>query len=219
MKMSTAATAATPVPPAPLRILIADDHSAMRLGIAAIVSMIPGGQKVGEAVNGEQAVEAYCALRPDVMTLDLRMPALDGLEVIQRVITVDPAAKILVMTMYDHEDDVVRSLRAGARGYVLKSAPADEIEQAILNVAKGLRYTPSYVAAQLAAHLSSNVLTPRETDVLVQIRTGASNKVIGRQLGLTEGTVKSHVRGIMAKLNVSSRSEAVDIALKRGLLK
>ena len=133
-----------------LRVLIADDHSPMRLGLAAIISMVPGAQCVGQAVDGEDAVEQYLALRPDLMTLDLRMPGLDGLEVIQRVVAAAPEAKILVVTMHDRQDDIVRSLRAGARGYVLKSAPAREIEDAIVTVARGLRYTPPYVADQLA---------------------------------------------------------------------
>jgi len=202
-----------------LRVLIADDHSPMRLGLAAIISMVPGAQCVGQAVDGEDAVEQYLALRPDLMTLDLRMPGLDGLEVIQRVVAAAPEAKILVVTMHDRQDDIVRCLRAGARGYVLKSAPAREIEDAIVTVARGLRYTPPYVADQLAAHLLAEELSARELEVLGLVRLGLSNKQIGNKLGLTEGTVKSHVRTIMGKLGAATRSQAVNLATERGMLR
>lgn len=202
-----------------LRVLIADDHAAMRLGIAAVVQSLPGGVCVGEAPGGEEAVRLYERLRPDLLTLDLRMPGLDGLLVIQRVLAIDPGARILVLTMYDLEDDVVRSLKSGARGYVLKSAPTEELAEAMSAVARGMRYTPAYIAQRLASGLTAPALTPRELEVLALIHRGASNKEIGRQLGLTEGTVKSHVYMIMGKLNAQSRTEAAGLALQRGLLK
>lgn len=202
-----------------LRVLIADDHAAMRLGIAAVVQSLPGGVCVGQAPGGEEAVRQYALLRPDLLTLDLRMPGMDGLLVIQQVLAIDPGARILVLTMYDLEDDVVRSLRSGARGYVLKSAPTEELADAMLAVARGQRYTPGYVAQRLAAGLTAPALTPRELEVLSCVRRGDSNKEIGRELGLTEGTVKSHVRMVMGKLNAESRTEAVSLAIRRGLLK
>jgi two-component system NarL family response regulator len=203
----------------PLRVLIADDHPALRLGLASIVDSMGGAALVGEAVDGEDAVAQYKTLAPDVMTLDLRMPKLDGLVVLERVIAHAPDARILVMTMYDHEEDIVRSVRAGARGHILKSAPRSEIVTALRKVGNGERYLPDYVAAKLATHMSSPALTSREHEVLELLRLGISNKEIGRQLDVTEGTVKAHVREVLAKLGAISRTEAVNLAMQRGLLK
>jgi two-component system, NarL family, response regulator len=203
----------------PLRVLIADDHPALRLGLASIVESMGGAALVGEAMDGEDAVVQFKALMPDVMTLDLRMPKLDGLLVLERIVAETPDARILVMTMYDHEEDIVRSVRAGARGHILKSAPRSEIVCALRKVGAGERYLPDYVAAKLATHLSSPALTAREHEVLELLRLGISNKEIGRQLGVTEGTVKAHVREVLAKLGAISRTEAVNLGIQRGLLK
>jgi two-component system NarL family response regulator len=205
--------------PAELRVLIADDHTALRLGLASIVATMGQAVLVGEAVDGEDAVAQYLALRPDMMTLDLRMPRLDGVRVVERIVTADPAARILVMTMYDHEEDIFGSIRAGAKGYILKSAPRAEIVAALRKVGHGERYLPEYVAMTLATRLSAPALTGREREVLDLMRLGISNKEIGRQLGVTEGTVKAHVREVLGKLGAISRTEAVNLALQRGLLK
>ncbi len=204
---------------ADLRVLIADDHTALRLGVASIVATMGQAVLVGEAEDGEDAVQQYLALRPDVMTLDLRMPKLDGLRVVERIVAAAPDARILVMTMYDHEEDVFGSIRAGARGYILKSAPRAEIVTALRQVGSGQRYLPDYVAATLAARLSAPALTAREHEVLALMRLGLSNKEIGRQLGVAEGTVKAHVREVLGKLGAISRTEAVNLALQRGLLR
>lgn len=202
-----------------LRLLIADDHTALRLGLVTIAESVPHIRVIGEAVDGEDAVARYQDLRPDVTILDLRMPRLDGIEVVERILAIDPQARILVMTMYDHEEDIFRSVRAGARGYILKSAPREEILRAIEAVARGERYMPQYVALKLAAHMSTPQLTARERDVLELMQLGITNKEIGAQLKLTEGTIKSHVREIMGKLNAISRTEAVNLAVQRGILK
>ncbi|MDE3011096.1 MAG: response regulator transcription factor [Pseudomonadota bacterium] len=202
-----------------LRLLIADDHTALRLGLVTIAESVPHIRVIGEAVDGVDAVARYQELKPDVMILDLRMPKLDGIEVVERVLSFDPQARILVMTMYDHEEDIFRSVRAGARGYILKSAPREEILKAIEAVARGERYMPQYVALKLAAHMATPQLTTREREVLELMQIGITNKEIGTQLHLTEGTIKSHVREIMAKLNAISRTEAVNLAVQRGLLK
>lgn len=204
---------------AELRVLIADDHTALRLGLASIIATMGQATLVGEAVDGEDAVAQYLALRPDVMTLDLRMPRLDGVRVVERIVAADPTARILVMTMYDHEEDIFGSIRAGAKGYILKSAPRTEIVTALRKVAQGERYLPDYVAMTLATRLSAPALTVREKEVLDLMRLGISNKEIGRQLGVTEGTVKAHVREVLGKLGAISRTEAVNLALQRGLLK
>jgi two-component system, NarL family, response regulator len=204
---------------AAVRLLIADDHTALRLGLVTIAESVPNIRVIGEAVDGEDAIARYRELGPDVLILDLRMPRLDGLEVVERILALDAQARILVMTMYDHEEDIFRSIRAGARGYILKSAPRDEILKAIETVARGERYMPQYVALKLATHMATPQLTAREREVLELMRLGITNKEIGSELKLTEGTIKSHVREIMTKLNAISRTEAVNLAVQRGLLK
>jgi DNA-binding NarL/FixJ family response regulator len=192
---------------------------ALRIGLRTIAESSQDIVVVGEAVDGEDAIRQFDELLPDVMILDLRMPRLDGLLVVERVLSKHSEASILVMTLYDHEEDIFRSIKAGARGYILKSASREEILKAIESVARGERFMPQYVALKLASHMSTPTLTAREKDVLELMRLGITNREIGQQLGLTEGTVKSHVREIMAKLNAISRTEAVNLALQRGLLK
>lgn len=206
-------------PNSAIRLLIADDHMALRIGLRTIAESSQNMVVVDEAVDGEDAIRKFDELLPDVMILDLRMPRLDGLLVVERVLKRHAEAKILVMTLYDHEEDIFRSIRAGARGYILKSASREEILRGIEVVARGERFMPQYVALKLASHMSTPTLTAREKDVLDLMRLGITNKEIGQQLGLTEGTVKSHVREIMSKLNAISRTEAVNLALQRGLLK
>jgi len=203
----------------PVRVLVVDDHPALRAGLAAMIEAQPGLQLAAEAANGDEAMERYRALRPDVVTLDLRMPGVDGLQVLQQLLAFDREARVLVMTMFDHEQDVVLSIRAGARGYILKSACRDEIVAAIEAVAAGRRWVPEYVAVKLASGMTTEDLTPREQQVLEHIQRGLGNKEIGRQLGMTEGTVKTHVREILAKLGAISRTEAVNLGRQRGLLK
>jgi two-component system, NarL family, response regulator len=203
----------------PLRVLIADDHTALRLGLCSIVESMGDAVVVGEAADGDEAVAMYLSARPDVMTLDLRMPKRDGLRVVEQVLASAPEARILVMTMYDNEEDIFSSIRAGARGFILKSAPRAEIIAALRKVGAGERYLPDYVAATIAARLSAPSLTGRETEVLQLLRVGISNKEIARQIDVSEGTVKAHVREILSKLGAISRTEAVNLALQRGLLK
>jgi len=178
-----------------------------------------GMELAGEASDGEEALQQYRNLRPDVVSLDLRMPGVDGLQVLQELLACDREAKVLVMTMFDHEQDVVHCIRAGARGYILKSAARAEIVQAIEAVAAGRRWVPDYVAVKLASGMTTEDLTPREQQVLEHIQLGLGNKAIGRKLGMTEGTVKTHVREILAKLGAISRTEAVNLGRQRGLLK
>ena len=205
--------------PKQISLLIADDHTALRLGLVSIAQSVPHIRVVGEAVDGEDALRRFLELKPDVMILDLRMPKLDGLVVVEKLLLERPDAKILVMTMYDHEEDIFRSIRLGARGYILKSASREEILSAIETVAGGERYMPQYVALKLAAHMATPELTVRERQVLELLRLGITNREIGDQLRLTEATVKSHVGAVMTKLNAISRTEAVNLAIQRGLLK
>jgi two-component system NarL family response regulator len=204
----------------PLRVLVADDHPALRIGMKAVIkSMKAEAVLAGVASDGNQAIEKYRALRPDVMTLDLRMPGLDGLVVLERILELDASAKILVMTMYDSEEDVFRSLDAGATGYILKSASRSEIVQAIQSVSRGERHVPEHIALKLASRASTAALTPREIEVLELLRLGITNKEIAESLRVAAGTVKTHVRVILTKLGAMSRTEAVNIAIQRGLLR
>ncbi len=202
-----------------LRVLVADDHPALRIGMASVLEYSSIASLVGEAADGQSAIEQYRALRPDVMTLDLRMPEVDGLKVVEDVLALDPAARILVMTMYEGEDDVFRSLRSGAKGYILKSAGREEILKAISAVGRGERYIPQHVALKLASHAAVPDLTPREQEVLELMRLGVTNKEIGDALAVAPSTVKSHVQEILNKLGAMSRTEAVSLAIQRGLLK
>lgn len=207
--------------PAPhkLRVLIADDHVGMRAGVAAIVMTMEDAEVAGEAAHGEEAIEQYHALKPDVMTLDLRMPRLDGQLVIEQIVGDDPRARILVMTMFDQEEDVYNAMRAGAKGYILKSSTRLEMMDAIRTVGAGERYLPAQLARTLVSRLASPALTAREREVLELMRQGTANKQIARELQVAEGTVKAHVREILSKLGAISRTEAVNLALRRGLLK
>jgi DNA-binding NarL/FixJ family response regulator len=204
----------------PLRILVADDHPALRIGMKAVIKSMKGeAALVGLAADGNQALEKYRALRPDVMTLDLRMPGIDGLAVLEQLLELDPGARILVMTMYDSEEDIFRSFEAGATGYILKSASREEIIQGIRSVSRGERHVPPHLALKLSSRASTIALTPRETEVLELLRLGITNKEIGESLEVAAGTVKTHVRVILTKLGAMSRTEAVNIAIQRGLLR
>jgi len=206
-----------PISP-PVRILLADDHHVVRQGLAAIISTEPDLVIVGEACDGETACQLFLRLQPDVLILDLRMPVLDGFGVVKRVIASSPQARILIMTTYDADEDVWRSLRAGARGYVLKDASQPEIIAAIRAVAAGESFTTPRLAMKLARRASAPELTDREQEVLRHLATGGTNKDIAAAIGLGEGTVKTHVRNVLQKLGARTRTEAVRIAKERGLL-
>jgi two-component system, NarL family, response regulator len=201
-----------------LRVLVADDHPVVRDGLASMLETQDDIEVVGQAANGVSAVAAYASLRPDVLMLDLRMPKMDGFEAATRVIAGDPAAQILIMTTYDGDEDIFRCLRLGAKGYLLKDAPSEEILAAIRVVGGGGHYTSHQVAAKALRRSAQTGLTQRELDVLPLLAEGRSNKDIGRRLNMSEETVKSHVKGILAKLDAMSRTDAVTIAMRRGLL-
>jgi two-component system NarL family response regulator len=201
-----------------LRVLVVDDHPVVRDGLASMLETQDDIEVVGQAANGVSAVAAYVSLRPDVLMLDLRMPKMDGFEAATRVIAADPAAQILIMTTYDGDEDIFRCLRLGAKGYLLKDAPSEEILTAIRVVGGGGQYTSHQVAAKALRRSAQTGLTQRELDVLPLLAEGRSNKDIGRRLNMTEETVKTHVKGILAKLDAISRTDAVTIAMRRGLI-
>lgn len=203
----------------PIRVLIADDHPVVRQGLAAMIARQPGMTVVAEAGDGREAVDLYRAQQPDVALIDLRMPEVDGVEAIAMIRAEFPAARIVVLTTYDGDEDIYRGLRAGAMAYLLKDAPPDELIAAIKVVHAGQKRIPPDVAAKLAERLNSPELTARELQVLHLIVAGQSNREIGATLSIGEGTVRAHVNNILAKLNVQDRTQAATMAIKRGIVR
>jgi two-component system NarL family response regulator len=201
-----------------IRVILADDHPVVRDGLAAIVNQQPDMQVIAEAADGEEAIALYEQHLPDVMVLDLRMPRRDGVSVVQNVLERHPKACMLIMTTFDGDEDIFRSLSQGAKGYILKDAPRTEILFAIRAVSQDRPYTSSTVAAKALQRMAKPSLTQRELTVLQEIAQGRSNKDIARRLSITEGTAKTHVKSILTKLDAISRTEAVAVAHKRGLI-
>jgi two-component system NarL family response regulator len=204
---------------ADISILIADDHEVVREGLVAMIDRQPGMRVVAQAADGAEAAALWRRHRPDITLVDLRMPALDGVGVITEVRAVNPRARVIILTTFDGDEDIYRGMRAGARAYLLKDAPRDELLGCIRAVHAGETFVPPLVAAKLAAQVSSERLTVREREILELMGAGASNKAIARQLGISEGTVKTHVKSVLQKLEVASRTEAVSMAARRGLIR
>ncbi|HEY2424091.1 MAG TPA: response regulator transcription factor [Chthoniobacterales bacterium] len=203
-----------------IRVLIADDHPVVREGLAAILRSEPDIQVVAEAADGVHACALYDQHLPDVVILDLRMPRKDGLHVVTELMSSRrPKPRIIVMTTYETEDDVRRALQAGAKGYLVKGAPPEQILETVRRVAAGEALVPSRIASMLTESLGHPKLSPRELQVLRQLAAGNSNKEIGQMLQITEHTVKMHVKAILMKLGAVGRTEAIAIARKRGLLR
>jgi DNA-binding NarL/FixJ family response regulator len=202
----------------PIRILAVDDHAVLRDGIAALVGPEPDLFMVGEAADGAAAVEAYRALRPDVTLMDLQMPGMNGLEAIAAIRAENPTARIIVLTTYEGDAQAVRALKAGACAYLLKSSLRKELLDAIRLVHAGRRYVPPEIAQEIAIHAAEEPLSARETTILELVAAGKPNKVIAWELSLSEDTVKAHLRSIFSKLDVSDRTHAVTVALRRGII-
>lgn len=200
-----------------IRVLIADDHEVVRKGLRALLESAPGITVVGEAADGEEAVRLHARLSPDVAVLDLRMPVRNAIQATEEIRRASPGARVLVLSTYDHEEDVLGALRAGASGYLLKDASAPELLDAVRAVHAGLRRIPSGLAARLQERASTPELTPREREVLDLMAHGMGNVEIAERLHTTEGTVKSYVNRIFGKLGVTRRTQAVLAALQRGL--
>jgi two-component system NarL family response regulator len=201
-----------------IRLLIADDHALILEGLAAMIGRQDDMTVVAKAADGREAVEMWKAHRPDLALLDLRMPHLNGVGVIREVRDLDVAARFIVQTTYDTDEEIYQAMRAGARAYLLKDAPLEELLKVIRKVHAGETCIPPALAAKLASRMSGEALTMREIDVLKLLARGRSNKEIGTDLFISETTVKTHVRSIFAKLNVMSRTEAIAAANKRGLI-
>jgi len=201
-----------------IRILTVDDHALLRKGIAALVNAESDMKLVAEASNGEEAIEKFREHHPDVTLMDLQMPDLSGTEVIMRIQSEFPNARIVVLTTYTGDAQVLRALRAGARGYILKGHVHRELLETIRAVHAGQKRIPPDVAAALAEHAADDALSQRELDVLRLIAAGNSNKLIADRLSIGEATVKSHITNILSKLGANDRAHAVTIGLKRGII-
>jgi DNA-binding NarL/FixJ family response regulator len=201
-----------------IRILTVDDHPLLRKGIAALVNAEPDLKLVAEASNGEEAVEAFRSHRPDVTLMDLQMPGLDGIAAIARIRDDFPNARIIVLTTYTGDIQVLRALRAGARGYILKGHVHKELLETIRAVHAGQKRIPPDIASDLAEHAMDDELTEREIDVLKLVAAGNGNKQIADLLSIGEATVKGHVTNILSKLGANDRSHAVTIGLRRGII-
>lgn len=204
--------------PRTLRIILADDHFIVRSGLVALIDSEPDMEVVAQATDGAQAIEAYSRLQPDVLLVDLRMPVVGGNQVIETIRRDFPAAHILVLTAYNGDEDIHKSLASGACGYLLKSSTGDDLIPAIRTVAAGGRWIPRDVASRLAVRRDYGSLTQREIEVLREIARGRANKEIAGSLAISENTVKDHLKSILAKLQVAARTEAVTVAVQRGII-
>jgi two-component system, NarL family, response regulator len=200
-------------------VLVVDDHALLRTGVANIISQEPDLHVVAEASNGREALDAFERYRPDVTLLDLRMPEMEGVEVVRRIRERDPQARVIVLTTYDTDDDIQRALKAGAKAYILKDISADALVACIHDVLAGKTYLAPAAAAKLAEGVTRVQLTPRELATLRLMADGQSNKEIASTLGISDRTVKTHLGHLFEKLGVTSRTEAVKVAARRGLVR
>lgn len=204
--------------PSTIRVLVADDHVTVLEGLASIIGRQPDMEVVAQAANGREAVELWSQCQPDVALLDLRMPVLDGVGAIEEIRQKQPGARVVVLTTFDTDADISMAIKAGAKGYLLKDAPREELLACIRKVHAGETVVSPSLVAKLASGLANEPLTGRELEVLGLLAKGRSNKEIGTHLYIGETTVKSHLRSIFTKLNVLSRTEAVATASRRGLV-
>jgi DNA-binding NarL/FixJ family response regulator len=201
-----------------IRIVSVDDHPLLREGIAAIINSQPDVLLVSQAANGAEAIQQYRQHRPDVMLMDLRLPDLSGIDAMIASRAEFPEARIIMLTTFEGDVEIQRALEAGARGYLLKNMPPGELMQVIRQVHAGKKRVPPELAAQLAEHMSDDNLTPREIEVLRQVAGGNRNRDIAELLHISEETVKVHIKHIMDKLAAKDRTQAITIAVRRGII-
>ena len=198
--------------------MVIDDQAVVRQGLVSLIGTVPDMNVIAEGTNGQQAIELYRQHKPDVTLIDLRMPIVNGVEAITTIRGEFPGARLIVLTTYDGDEDIYRSLQAGAQGYLLKDMFFEELEDAIRRVHAGSKRIPAQVAERLAERMSGSELTERELEVLKQIVRGRSNREIAGALKISEATVKSHINNILSKLGVTDRTQAATSALQRGLV-
>ena len=201
-----------------IRVLSVDDHPLLREGIAAVLQGEEDISLVGEAANGQEAVESFRALRPDVTLMDLQMPVMNGIDAITAIRQEFPGARFVILTTYQGDVQALRAFKAGASGYLLKNMLRKELLETIRVVHAGRRRIPPEIAAELAEHVADDALTMREVEILRRVSIGTSNKIIASQLSISEATVKAHMKSILSKLGANDRTHAVTIAMKRGFL-
>ena len=204
---------------AKIRVLCVDDHMVVREGIAAIINLQADMMLAGAAATGTEALEQFVELRPDVLLVDLQLPDMSGFDLIKKIKDKSPTARIVVLSSHEGDVDIQRALEAGAQGYVVKGIVRNELLEIIRSVHAGKRRLPATVAQTLAEHMADEQISPRELQVLSLMAAGKRNKEIAGQLSIAEDTVKMHVRNILSKLQVNDRTEAVTIALRRGIIR
>jgi DNA-binding NarL/FixJ family response regulator len=202
----------------PIRVLVVEDHHVVRQGLVALLSVVEGVEVVGQAADGAAAIDEFHLRHPDVTLIDLRLPKLSGVEVIQKVRAEQPHARFIVLTTYDGDEDIYRALQAGARAYLLKGMTVEVLVSTIRSVHAGKSCIPPVIAQKLAERMATEQLTHREQDVLEQIVRGKSNKEIGTELDISEATVKTHINNLLSKLGVTDRTQAATAAIQRGLV-
>lgn len=203
----------------PIQILLVDDHTILREGLAAVLGAVPDFEVVAQAGDGQTALRCFREHAPDVAILDLRMQPMDGVELTRAMREENPNARIILLTTYDTDEEVFRGLRAGASSYLLKDVDSARLVEAIRAVHAGRKEIPPEIAAKLADHVASEMLTPRQEEVLRGLAEGKSNMEIANTLFVSEGTVKAHVKAILQKLGARDRTQAITIAIKRGLVR
>jgi DNA-binding NarL/FixJ family response regulator len=202
----------------PLTLMVADDHPVVREGLVTMIEHQSDLRVVAQASNGREAVDKFLACQPDVGLLDLRMPLMNGVDAVVAICEKEPAARLIILSTYQGQEDIYRALRAGASGYLLKDARAEELVESIRAVGSGKTWIPPAVGAMLAKRLTDRELTAREMEVLRILAVGKSNKEIGVAFNISEATVKVHVTHILEKLKVTGRTEAINVAVRRGLV-
>jgi DNA-binding NarL/FixJ family response regulator len=201
-----------------IRVLVVEDHNVVRQGLVALINLVDGVHVIGEAADGAEAIAQYRKHQPDVTLIDLRLPKIGGVEVIQQVRAETPQARFVVLTTYDGDEDIYRALKAGAKAYLLKGMTTEELVATIREVHAGRSHIPAAIAERLAERMGTEDLTPREAEVLEQIVAGNSNKEIATELNISEATVKTHINTLLSKLGVTDRTQAATAAIRRGIV-
>ena len=207
--------------PTPITVLVVDDHPVVRSGLVSLLAVEPDLRVVGEAADGAEALACVATLAPDVVLMDLRMPGMDGADATARIVSDHPGTRVLVLTTFDTDDDILRAVEAGASGYLLKDTPREELVSAVRAASRGETVLAPPVAARLMGRMragGADQLTPREVEVLAAVGRGLSNGEIGRELFIGEATVKTHLLRVFQKLAVDDRTRAVTVAIERGIL-